>query len=307
MKPKLKSVLRPMSSTVALAITSFILVAGSFQAHAFPLPKNSQNAFDDFTISDLQDSVDEALNGAVDFTAILALNNCSASLVRFETSLPNDRAMALTNGHCYEGGFTPYGEIVTQQSSARRMTVLSPTAKKLGIVTADQVIYSTMTDTDVTLYRLKETFADIERDFNTQALTISSKHPTAGTEIAIASGYWKKIYQCKIDRFIYQLKEGDWTMKDSIRYTQPGCEIIHGTSGSPIIDVATKEIVGINNTTNDDGEKCTENNPCEVDENGNIVFEKGASYGQQTYKITTCLNEKNELDLKKEGCLLFKP
>ena len=34
----------------------------------------------------------------------IALSNCSASLVRFPSSVDTDRALMLTNGHCYEGG-----------------------------------------------------------------------------------------------------------------------------------------------------------------------------------------------------------
>ncbi|HET6988105.1 MAG TPA: hypothetical protein VFI00_15880 [Kribbella sp.] len=40
-----------------------------------------------------------------DFTGIAALSNCSASLVRYAQSASTDKALVLTNGHCYEGGF----------------------------------------------------------------------------------------------------------------------------------------------------------------------------------------------------------
>ena len=40
-----------------------------------------------------------------DFTGIAALSNCSASLVRYAESVSTDKALVLTNGHCYEGGF----------------------------------------------------------------------------------------------------------------------------------------------------------------------------------------------------------
>jgi hypothetical protein len=65
--------------------------------------------------------------------------------------------------------------------------------------------------------------------------------------------------------------------------------------------------VGINNTGNDDGARCTLNNPCEVDQNGNTTVHPGQSYGEETYWFTTCLSPSNAIDLSVRGCLLAKP
>jgi hypothetical protein len=46
------------------------------------------------------------------------------------------------------------------------------------------------------------------------------------------------------------------------------------------------------------------NNPCEIDQNGEVSFTKGFSYGQQTYWVYTCLTTTNEIDLAVAGCLL---
>src|SRR5437870_3712256 len=96
-------------------------------------------------------------------------------------------------------------------------------------------------------------------------VALSNGHPTAGSAIDVVSGYWKRVYSCTIDGFVYRLKEGSWTWKDSIRYTS-ACQTIGGTSGSPIISGG--KVVGVNNTGNEDGERCTENNPCGVAEAG---------------------------------------
>lgn len=279
-----------------LVLFAFI---GTQTAFAFPLPSAIE------AVSQLDMIVTSAPLDGGDFTAIVALNNCSGSLVRFESSLGMDQAMVLTNGHCFEGGFMKPGEAKVNIPSSRGFNLLNKEGTRtLGRLTADRVVYGTMTGTDMTLYRLKQTYDDIEKDFGTQALTFSSRRSTVGRKIIIASGYWKKIYRCAIDKFIFELHEADWTFKDSIRYSSPGCETIHGTSGSPIIDAETREVVGINNTGNDDGEKCTMDNPCEVDENGNITVIHHASYGQQTYWIYSCLARGHELDLTKPGCEL---
>lgn len=163
-----------------------------------------------------------------------------------------------------------------------------------------------MTYTDISLYRLNTTYAAIKQSTGVDALVLADKHPEAGFPIRVVSGYWRKIYSCNIKSFVPTLREGNWTFTDSIKYTQPGCEIIGGTSGSPIIHAETKEVVGINNTTNESGQRCTVNNPCEVGEGGKVLVEKGAGYGQETSQIYSCLDANNNIDLSRQGCLLPK-
>ncbi|MDE9365916.1 trypsin-like peptidase domain-containing protein [Luteipulveratus sp. YIM 133132] len=241
---------------------------------------------------------------AAGLDSTIALNNCSASLVRFPTSQDSDRAMMLTNGHCYEGGFLSAGQVLTNKSSTRSGTLLDASGSSRGTVKADQVMYATMTGTDVTLYRLTDTFAAIRTRTGANALTVSDQHPVDKTAMTIPSSYWKTTYSCSINGFVPQLREGEWTWKDSIRYNFPGCQTIHGTSGSPIVDNATLKVIGINNTGNDDGAMCTENNPCEVNADGTTTVQKGQSYGQQTYWFTTCLSSTRAIDLTVPGCLL---
>jgi trypsin-like peptidase len=243
---------------------------------------------------------------ATTLASTIALSNCSASLVRYPTSVGTDRAMMLTNGHCYEGGFLGAGQVLQNRTSTRSGTLLNSSGRALTTVRADRVLYATMTGTDVTLYRLTTTFATLSGTYGATALTISSTHPVAGTSMAIPSGYFKRIWNCRIDAFVPTLREGDWTWRDSIRY-DAACATIHGTSGSPIVDAASGAIVGINNTGNDDGARCTLNNPCEVAANGTVTVRKGQSYGEQTYWFTTCLTSSRTIDLTVPSCLLTRP
>src|ERR1041384_5600503 len=103
---------------------------------------------------------------AVTLNATIALNNCSASLVRFPTSVDSDRAMLLTNGHCYENGFINAGQVYVNRSSSRTGTLLGNTGNSLGTVRADLLLYGTMTKTDVALYRLNESFSSIKTKYN---------------------------------------------------------------------------------------------------------------------------------------------
>lgn len=246
---------------------------------------------------------------AVTLASTIKLSNCSASLVRYPTSLTTDRAMMLTNGHCYEGGFLSAGQVIVNKTSSRTGTLLSASGSSLATVRADEILYATMTGTDVTLYRLTSTFAQLKSSTGATALTLSASHPVDGHAISIPSSYWKTVYSCAIHGFVPTLREGNWTWHDSIRYLYPAssCQTIGGTSGSPIIDNSTGQQVGINNTSNEDGESCTLNNPCEVNADGSTTVVQGQNYGQQTYWFNTCLTTTNAISLTKTGCLLTKP
>jgi V8-like Glu-specific endopeptidase len=238
-----------------------------------------------------------------DLTSTIALSNCSASLVRWPGSQGPDRALMLTNGHCYEGGMPGAGVVLTDRASTRSGTLLRSDGSSAGTVRAERLVYATMTGTDVALYRLNESFDAIRTRTGLSPLTVSASRPAAGTAMFIPSGYWKRVWQCGIDGFVYQLRESSWTFRDSLRYTRP-CDTIGGTSGSPVVNTSTGQVIGVNNTINESGGRCTLNNPCEVDQNGNVTVDPGRAYGQQTYWFTTCLSSARTIDLTVPGCML---
>ncbi|WP_240617344.1 S1 family peptidase [Nocardioides speluncae] len=234
---------------------------------------------------------------AVTLASTIKLSNCSASLVRYPSW-----AMMLTNGHCYEKGFLAAGQVLVNKHSSRTGILLDANGGELGTLRADKVLYATMTGTDATLYRLRDTFASIQTKYGATPLTLSASRPADGIAITIPSGYWKRIWNCQVDGFT-NLREHVWNWTDSIRYA-PGCDTIGGTSGSPVVDNATGLVVGVNNTGNENGEMCTLNNPCEVAPDGTTTVRPGISYGQQTYWFMTCLDASRNLNLDKPGCLL---
>jgi V8-like Glu-specific endopeptidase len=242
-----------------------------------------------------------------DFTGIAALSNCSASLIRYAQSATTDKALVLTNGHCYEGGFLSAGQVLVNKSSTRSITLLRPDSSRAGTVRASRILYGTMTKTDMIVYEVNETYASIKSRLNVSPLSLAKQAPATGTGMAVVSGYWQRIYTCSVQGTIPELREGTWTWKSSIKYKQPGCETIGGTSGSPVVNTSTGEIIGVNNTGNENGERCTVNNPCEVDAAGIITVDRGAAYGQQTWWLYTCLTATRTLDLKKAGCQLVAP
>lgn len=254
------------------------------------------------------DHSDKAMKDDYDFEGIIKLSNCSGSLIRFAGQPMTSKAVVLTNGHCYStgafGGMLKPGEVVNNKTSNRDMKIFDK-EMKLFPVKATKVLYATMTNTDITMYELSDTYETILKKYKVEAFSLEGVRPMVGMNIDIVSGYWDRGYSCQIDAFIYNLKEGDWLFTDSIRYTD-GCDTIGGTSGSPIISRGTRNVIAINNTANEDGKKCAVNNPCEVSEDGKITVLKDKKYGQQTYNIYSCLRPDFNIDLTIPGCTLPK-
>lgn len=243
-----------------------------------------------------------------DFNGIVAMRNCSASLVRFVGQPKTSKAYVLTNGHCtggFFGGFPKPGEVIYKKRDVRSMNAFVDINTQVKIQ-SEMLVYGTMTDTDAALFRLSSTYDSLESQ-GVFALAMLPVRPDVDQEIEIISGYWRKGFSCSIEKFIHELHESSWVMKDSIRYSDPGCEVYGGTSGSPVVAKGTRTVVGVNNTGNESGEKCTTNNPCEVNDKGEIQVLKGRGYAQQTWWFSTCLDNNYDIDLKVGGCLLAKP
>lgn len=284
--------------SVILLIAAFLV---SFQLHAFP-----KAPFDA-----LKTSISPDKNASeYDFEGIVKLSNCSGSLIIFPGQPITSKAHVLTNGHCLKTGFFGRmlrpGEVIVGQSMTRSMKVFDASMNTFSI-NATQISYGAMTKTDVGLYELSQTYEEIAQNYNVRPLELRASHPFIGEQIEVISGYWERGYSCHIDHFVFRLDEGGYTMNDSIRYSSPGCEVIGGTSGSPIINKDTREVIGINNTGNESGDQCTMNNPCEIDQDGAITVVKGRTYGQQTYLFYGCLNPAFQIQLDREGCELAKP
>jgi hypothetical protein len=286
------SVLRRLTPALLALLVATPLVLAASPASARPTPA-------------LTGAAAPAVAVEPSLTATIRLNNCSASLVRYPTSRDTDRAMMLTNGHCFEGGFLAAGQVIQNRASTRRGTLLNAAGSGVAAVTADRLLYATMTGTDVALYRLNRSFTSIRSATGLSALTIAAAHPAAG-DTFVPSGFFSRIFDCDVQGFVPTLREHLWTWHDSLRYAN-GCGTIGGTSGSPIVNVATGEIVGVNNTANEDGRLCTLNNPCEVAPDGTPSATRGVRYGQQTFLFNTCLTPGRQINLNLDGCLLTKP
>jgi hypothetical protein len=239
----------------------------------------------------------------MDFAGTVDLFGCSGALVRTTDSVDQDKALLLTNGHCYEGARPIQDEVLVNQPSHRPFELLDSAGKRLATLQTAGLVYATMTGTDIALYQLRDTYAQIEQQYHVRARELSTERPVPGVDFEVVSGTLKEVFSCKLDGFAYRLLESAYMVKDVLRYAK-GCPAGPGGSGSPIVDAVSGKIIGVHSTSNRDGETCTENNPCEMDRYGRITVRQDNGYGTQTYWITTCLTRGNGLDLNRPGCLL---
>lgn len=236
-----------------------------------------------------------------DFEGIVKLSNCSASLVKFEEQPYSSNAYVLTNGHCLENIFLMPGQLLADWDQEIKMKIFTKN-KKLVSVTARKIAVATMTRTDLALFELYQTYDDILK-VGISPFVISRNMVNIKDKIKIVSGYWENSYSCHVEKIVHKLIEGKWSFKNAIRYSK-GCDVIAGTSGSPIIKSNSRILVGVNSTGNLNGQKCSFDNACEIDQNGEIFYKKGLRYGQQINMLYDCLNEDFKIDVLKRGCSL---
>ncbi|MGE0173195.1 MAG: serine protease [Oligoflexales bacterium] len=235
-----------------------------------------------------------------DFSGQIRFAGCSGSVVSFGQP-KTANAVALTNGHCIGMmGGDPNAVIVNRPYASSANIYYN--AEETVRAKTTKILYGIIQPHDIAFLELDKTYEELEK-LGIRSRLVSPAMATVGTTIVLASGYWDSVATCDVEAIIFEIREDKWVNSNSYKYH---CDAQHGTSGSPLINAETGEVVGANYTGNDDGEECTYNNPCEVDENGNINVDQGANYGDQVYKIMTCLNASKDIDLQVAGCSLPK-
>ena len=233
---------------------------------------------------------------------VASLYNCAGSFVIFNGMPTTSKALVLTNGHCMK--FMKSREVHADEPAVRKVRLYDTKGVVHNFETA-RLVYATMKDTDIAIYELNETYDDVKSISGISPIPLASDRALIGEQIKIISGRLI-VYDCHIEQFVPKILEGDWTWTESIRYTS-ACQVEGGTSGSAILSVTgPRKVIGINNTASGKEELCSLGNPCELNSGGKDPVNMHASYGQQTYKLYTCLTPSFDLDLTKDGCQLPK-
>jgi secreted trypsin-like serine protease len=233
-----------------------------------------------------------------------ALEGCESSIVRTTSSRDDDPALLVTNGHCVPTvnsahGMPPRGASVVD----RPVDVLAPfqDAQGYGLATAriDRLLLGTMTGTDLAVYRLDRSFAELEADGVT-VLRLADAPPRPGDTVTLKTS---NALTCTIEAVVPTLREGGYEQHDALRMAaSPDCETFSGSSGAALVAADGVTMVGVNATNNRDGLLCEADNPCEVAADGTTTVVTNQPYGQQVVGLNACLTAGSVLDLDAPGC-----
>lgn len=240
------------------------------------------------------------------FVGTARLPNCSASVVRWASALDADPAVVLTNGHCVRSPFLGARDVLVDQRQWKRIELLDGRGKVAMTVRGVHLRYASMYRTDLAIYELRESYADLAAGGVTP-LVLAAHGPSRGDGIRIPSGYWVEQRACTTTGTAHRLHEREWDWWTSIRLPAlEGCGIRGGYSGSPIVDRGTGEVVGVANTGYVGGRRCIDS-ACEENKRGVVRMVRDMNYGQQTWWLTTCVGEDRRFDLATPGCRLARP
>lgn len=240
------------------------------------------------------------------FVGTARLPGCSGAVVRWASALDEDPAVVLTNGHCATYPFLGARDVLVDETQFKKIELLDGRGQVAMEVRAIHLRYASMYRTDLAVYELRETYADLAAAGVTP-LRLAARGPSRGDEIRIPSGYWVEQRTCTTTGTAYRVHEQDWDWWESIRLPAlDGCRIRGGYSGSPIISQTTGEVVGLANTGYVGGRRCIDS-ACEENERGVVRMVRDMNYGQQTWWLTTCIGVDRRFDLSAPGCKLAKP
>ncbi|MFB6891529.1 trypsin-like serine protease [Kitasatospora sp. NPDC056327] len=229
---------------------------------------------------------------------------CLGSVVRPPTARPKDPALVLTNGHCVPSGRPAPGTALVDRPADLKdpVTINDSAGYPRTSARATRLVYATMSGTDIALYRLDKTYAQLTAE-GAKVFRLSTTPMRRGDRLSMA--YNVNRPSCTVEAVVPRLREDGHEQDRAVRYaTGDGCVSRPGYSGSALLAPDGETVVGIHNTHNRDGGQCTDNNPCEVARDGSVTAVQGRSYGQQVHRIAACLTAGSRLNLNRPGCAL---
>ena len=292
------------------------VLAGIAQAQDIPDTKDSEPVRCNLAsrVRGPGDPLLDRLKGTVEL-----FNVCSASFVTLKNRSNLERGLVLTSGHCVERGTARLfghlavpapGEILLHVKERRTFTLdTSSHAAPRACLSTDELTYATMTGLDLAIYRLTETYEEIERRTGAKPLMIATDtQMPAGARVRMPSAWHQRQTTCAMDRIVASVTEGLWTLGPAMRLTWE-CDPRPGFSGSPVIHEETNEVIGVLSSGYEGtGAPCTIMNPCEIAEDGKVsVAAKGQGYAYLVHQLYACRDQRGNFDLTAAGCQLPRP
>lgn len=239
---------------------------------------------------------------------------CSGALMMMEGMSLEQKALVLTNGHCTSGGrhnngtYLASGETWIDRPHEDAVSVRGADGQYAGFRAA-RYVFATMTGADLAVIELKRSYRELlEAAPSSPIYSVSRRRASPGLKVRVPSAGMDRNHSCVVEAVIPTVKEGVWTWRDYLRFQlSESCRFIPGVSGSPVIDEAGGEIVGVAATASTgSSERCAEDNPCEIDaQGGSSARPDGTSYAVSADLLYSCWDgEARRFDPGRDGCFL---
>jgi len=160
---------------------------------------------------------------------------CSGTLVTFEGRAANRKALVLTAGHCIGIGSVEFGakapgagEVFKNFKQDNIFTVNTPRPElRKACVGSSELVYATLTEIDVAVYELSETYQELEKRTGAVPLIVSrDSRVVPGLKLRAPSGLHENEQACTLAADVAKVKEFDWTWGPLMRLA--GCTFIGG-------------------------------------------------------------------------------
>lgn len=253
---------------------------------------------------------------ATAFSGVATINSCSGAVVQLDGMAETARALVLTNGHCIamkrsskKSSYLAPGESLYGRSFGEEVESLDIRifdGQRSGApVLAKELIFASMSVTDVAIIELEKTFAELRMEYGVEPFRLSSAPVADGQLFSVYAAWFSRLQACSIRKRV-NLREGLYTTENALELTE-GCSFYPGFSGAPIF--FGRSVIGLANThfdQNHENANCDLHKPCEVETN--LVGRDGQSYGVQTDFIYSCFDQKTKrLDFSLTGCKFRQP
>jgi Trypsin-like peptidase domain len=218
---------------------------------------------------------------------------CTAVLIdtRESDSAANGPAYVLSNGHCVYNTLGRIGVDLHIEGHVE-FNYFKDTPSQRKVYSLKRLNWSSLQGTDLAVLELDAPLSELIED-GIQPLRLADGLPEANSPIlsvsapVAATGYTLRLSACTLES-VAQIVEHPYAWVNNLRNR---CQdVLPGSSGSPILNRVTHEVIGIMGTSttgSSENSRCFADAPCEVND-GQPTWLNTTNYGSPTYPLNAC-------------------
>jgi V8-like Glu-specific endopeptidase len=278
---------------------------------AFASPSDYGDGIEPYTPSRLLENSDGKFNRWNGIGRLESRGNrlCTAVLINTHTpgsDQADSPAYLLSNAHC---AYTTAGRIGVDLEIEGHVefNYFKDTANNRKVYPLKRLTWSSLQGMDLALLELDAPLSELLKD-GIEPLRLTDALPEANSNIlsvsapVTATGYTLRLSACTLEA-VAHIIEHPYAWTNNLKNT---CmDVLPGSSGSPILDRTSNQIIGIMGTTtrnSSEESRCFTDAPCEV-KAGQATWVSDTNYGSPTHHLNSCFAD-GKFDLSLKACAL---